>query len=147
MMKNITLILFKLLEKRKYLNDSLVYNYKLFSKISSDFLIQSYEIEEETFINDKESVTKSTIVVPKHCNEKAIKDDIEKTDTILGHYSLEKFDLTNINYITSNYLVGEKFNTQKKKDKNRDILISQTYKPTTSDSYKKMVYKFDKKNI
>lgn len=130
--------------KKQYLKNSLVYNYRLFSKLSSDFLIPSYNIEEETFINNKSSITKSVIIVPKHSNESLLINDIKQTNTILAKY-IDTNDLKNITFINSEYLVGEKFDNRN----NQEYFISNciTFNETTSDNYQKLKQKFSKIKI
>ena len=130
--------------KKQYLKNDLIYNYRLFSKLSSDFLIPSYSIEEETFINNKSSITKSVVIVPKHCNGLLLANDIKQTDTILAKY-INNNDLKNITFIDSDYLVGEKFDNRNA----REYLLSNclTFSETTIDNYQKLKQKFNKIKI
>lgn len=128
--------------KRKYVKNSLLYNYQFISKISSDFLVPSYQIEEETFIDSKSSTTKSIIIIPKHSNKAAIRTDVKTTDTILAKY-IDSHDLENVSFINSEYLVGTKFNTKEQQISTipNNIILS----ATTSSAYQKLQRNLSKK--
>ena len=128
--------------KQKYLNDHLVYNYKFVSKINSDFLLPSYDIEEETFIESKSSTTKSVVIVPNYSNEVAIKNDVKETNTLLAKY-IANHDLENVSFINSDYLVGKTFSTNEKQMISipNDIILSST----TRDAYQNMQKNLAKK--
>lgn len=131
------------LSKSKYLKNNLVYNYKFVSKISSDFLAPSYELEEETFVDTKSSATKSIIVIPNYSNEVVIKNDIETTDTLLAKY-IDNHDLENISYFNSTYLVGKTFNADNSKYM-ASIPNALILKSTTQASYQKIRENLSKK--
>ena len=128
--------------KRKYLENDLLYNYKFISKISSDFLAPSYQIEEETLIDSTSSITKSIIVIPKYSNESAIRTDVKTTNTLLAKY-IDGHDLDNVSFINSEYLVGTKFDTDEKQITSipNNIILS----TTTSSAYQKLQRNLSKK--
>lgn len=129
--------------KKQYLKNDLVYIYNFLSVISSDFLVPSYDIEEETWVSDKYSTTKSVIVFPKYTSTSGIKNLIKKTDSIIGRYLLDNNEINNITFINSTDFVGEKFND--KKDNKIVEDYANFYKASNKNIYEKVQQQLSKK--